>query len=430
MERRSSANRAIIHLDMDAFYASVEQRNDPSLRGRPVIVGGHRRRGVVLAASYEVRPFGVRSAIPMARALKLAPDAVVVTPHFSEYVAASERVFAILHQVTPLVEPLSLDEAFLDVTASISLFGPPPEIARGLRRRIADEVGLPASAGLAAVKFIAKIASDLAKPDGQREVAEADGRAFLAPLSIGRLWGVGPKTERMLRLQGIETIGDVAARDPAQLERRLGPSGRDLWNLSQAVDPRPVIPDRDGKSIGSEDTFDDDLRGTEALRPYIHAQALRVAERLRAAGQKARTVQLKIKLADFTLLTRRSTYETAVDDGQTLYRTAMDLLAKAPLPQAVRLTGVSAQNLDGGGGDSGGQLPMFAPPAPPTERLNAALDRIGARFGQGVVTTADLTGPSIAKRQRLSGGRSEPPKTAPDQSPTAPPPPARRRPDR
>jgi DNA polymerase-4 len=234
----------------------------------------------------------------------------------------------------------------------------------------------------------------------------------------------------MLRLQGIETIGDVAARDPAQLERRLGPSGRDLWNLSQAVDPRPVIPDRDGKSIGSEDTFDDDLRGTEALRPYIHAQALRVAERLRAAGQKARTVQLKIKLADFTLLTRRSTYETAVDDGQTLYRTAMDLLAKAPLPQAVRLTGVSAQNLDGGGGDSGGQLPMFAPPAPPTERLNAALDRIGARFGQGVVTTADLTGPSIAKRQRLSGGRSEPPKTAPDQSPTAPPPPARRRPDR
>ena len=382
----TSTSRAIIHLDMDAFYASVEQRNDPSLRGRPVIVGGHRRRGVVLAASYEVRPFGVRSAMPMARALKLAPDAVVVTPHFSEYVAASEHVFAILHQATPLVEPLSLDEAFLDVTGSVALFGPAPEIARSLRRRIADEVGLPASAGIAAVKFIAKIASDLAKPDGQREVAEEDGRAFLAPLPVSRLWGVGPKTEKILRLLGIETIGDVAARPPDKLESRLGPSGRALWNLSQAIDPRPVIPDRDGKSVGSEDTFDQDLRGAEALRPHIHAQALRVAERLRASGQRARTVQLKIKLADFTSQTRRSTFDKPVDDGQVLYRAAMALLLKAPLPQAVRLTGVSAQNLEGGAG----QLPLFAPPAPPSDRLNAALDRIGARFGRGAVTTADL----------------------------------------
>jgi DNA polymerase-4 len=380
-------SRSIIHLDMDAFYASVEQRDNPSLRGRPVIVGGHRRRGVVLAASYEVRPFGVRSAMPMARALKLAPDAVVVSPNFAAYAAASEQVFQILRQVTPLIEPLSLDEAFLDVTASVALFGSAPEIARSLRRRIAEEVSLPASAGIAAVKFIAKIASDLAKPNGQRHVPEEEGQTFLAPLPVGRLWGVGAKTEETLRLLGIETIGDLAARDPVKLERRLGPSGRDLWNLSHAIDPRPVIADRDAKSVGSEDTFDQDLRGVETLRPYIHSQALRVAERLRAAGHKARTVQLKIKLADFTLLTRRSTFEMAVDDGQVLYRAAMELLCKAPLPQAVRLTGVSAQNLEGGGG----QLAMFKAPAPPSERLNAALDRIGARFGRGAVTTADLT---------------------------------------
>jgi len=392
---------------MDAFYASVEQRDDPSLRGRPVIVGGHRSRGVVLAASYEVRPFGVRSAMPMARALKLAPDAVVVGPRFSAYVAASRQVFQILHDATPLVEPLSLDEAFLDVTGSIALLGPPAEMARALRRRIADEVGLPASAGIAAVKFIAKIASDLAKPNGQREVDEAEGRPFLAPLPVSRLWGVGPKTEKTLRLCGIETIGDVAARDPTELERRLGPSGRALWNLSQAIDPRPVIPDRDAKSIGSEDTFDEDIRGAEALHPFIHAQALRVAERLRAAGQKARTVQLKIKLADFRLLTRRSTFEgAAVDDGQTLYRAALALLAEAPLPRAVRLTGISAQNLVSTGR---GQLGIFATPAPASERLNAALDRIGARFGQGAITTADLTEalPDGTRVTRRRGNKDE-----------------------
>ena len=374
---------------MDAFYASVEQRDEPSLRGRPVIVGGHRSRGVVLAASYEVRPFGVRSAMPMARALKLAPDAIVVGPRFSAYVAASGQVFRILHDATPLVEPLSLDEAFLDVTGSIALLGPAAEIARALRRRIADEVGLPASAGIAAVKFIAKIASDVAKPNGQREVAESEGRAFLAPLPVSRLWGVGAKTETTLRRCGIETIGDVATRDPAELERRLGPSGRALWNLSQAVDPRPVVPDRDAKSIGSEDTFDEDIHGAEALRPFIHAPALRVAERLRAAGQKARTVQLKIKLADFRLLTRRSTFEGgAVDDGQTLYRAALALLDGAPLPRAVRLTGVSAQNLIA---NQRGQLGIFANPAAASDRLNAALDRIDARFGHGAITTADLT---------------------------------------
>jgi DNA polymerase-4 len=372
---------------MDAFYASVEQRDNPALRGRPVIVGGHPRRGVVLAASYEVRPTGVRSAMPMARALRLAPDAVVVPPRFAAYAEASEKVFAVLHSATPLVEPLSLDEAFLDVTASLRLFGAASDLAARLRRRIADEVGLPSSAGIAAVKFIAKIASDIAKPNGQREVPAAEGVAFLAPLPVGRLWGVGSKTEKHLRALDIQTIGDVAARDVGWLERKLGSGGRDLWELANGIDPRPVIPDRDAKSIGAENTFDEDLDGAEALRPHIHDQALRVAARLRRAGVKARTVQLKLKLSDFTLLTRRSTFALATDDGQALYRAAMELLARTPLPRPVRLTGVSGQGLEA---TAPPQLHLFAPPPGPADRLNAALDIITARFGRGAVTTGDL----------------------------------------
>ena len=373
---------------MDAFYASIEQRDDPALRGRPVIVGGHARRGVVLAASYEVRPSGVRSAMPMARALQLAPDAVVVPPRFPAYAAASERVFEILQQVTPLYEPLSLDEAFLDVTASQSLFGPPAAIATLLRRRIADEVALPASAGIAEVKLVAKIASDLAKPNGQREVPRGQAAAFLAPLPVGRLWGVGPKAEARLRAMSITTIGDLARAGAAALQRRLGDAGRELWSLAQGIDPRPVVPDREAKSIGAEDTFEEDMADTDTLRPHIHDQALRVGARLRRAGLKARTVQLKLKLRDFKLLTRRTTFDAATDDGQALYRAALGLLEAHPPPAPVRLTGVSAQSLESAGG---GQMPLFRPDASPATRVNAAIDRITARFGQGAVTTGDLS---------------------------------------
>ena len=212
---------------MDAFYASVEQRDDPALRGRPVIVGGDAHRGVVLAASYEVRPFGVRSAMPMARALQMAPDAIVVPPRHDAYADVSARVFEILESVTPLVEPLSLDEAFLDVTASRKLFGAPAEVARLVRARIAAELGLPASAGIAEVKLVAKIASDIAKPNGQVEVPPGGGAAFLAPLPASRLWGVGPKSARALAMMGLDTVGDIARQDPEALVRKLGPSGRD-----------------------------------------------------------------------------------------------------------------------------------------------------------------------------------------------------------
>jgi DNA polymerase-4 len=232
---------SIIHLDMDAFYASVEQRDDPSLLGKPVIVGGHPKRGVVLAASYEVRPFGVRSAMPMAVALRQAPHAVVVPPRMAAYEVASTEVFAILSSVTPLVEPLSLDEAFLDVTASIQLFGCPAAIASSLRQRIAKEVRLPASAGIAEVKFAAKIASDLAKPNGQKEVPAGQTRAFIAPLPVARLWGVGRKTEALLLDLGLRLVGDIAGADPDWLERQVS-GGRDLWELARGIDPRSVVP--------------------------------------------------------------------------------------------------------------------------------------------------------------------------------------------
>jgi len=379
--------RAIIHVDMDAFYASVEQRDNPALRDKPLIVGGHAQRGVVLAASYAVRSFGVHSAMPMARALKLAPHAVVVRPRFSAYAEASEQVFAIFERYTPLVEPLSLDEAFLDVTASMALFGPPAEIARRIREETAARLSLPASAGIACVKFVAKIASELAKPNGQREVRFEDTVDFLADLPLSRLWGVGPKTARELNRAGLNTIGDVAACDIAWLEARLGSQGRHLWELARGHDPREVVPDRVAKSVGAEDTFEEDLTNLERLRSHVHAQALRVGRRLRKAGIRGRVVQLKVKFSDFKVITRRTTLRTATDDGQILYGAALQLLQRAyQSAKPVRLTGVSVQQFDTDGTQ---QLGLFSA-QPRSAKLNATLDRIAERFGSTAVTTADL----------------------------------------
>jgi DNA polymerase-4 len=381
--------RAILHVDMDAFYASVEQRDDPALRGRPVIVGG-RHRGVVLAASYEVRPYGVRSAMPMAQALRLAPrDVVVVRPRFAAYVEASERLHEIFASVTDLVEPLSLDEAFLDVTGSRALFGEPEAIARTLRQRIRDELQLPASAGVAPVKFAAKVASDLAKPDGLRAVAPGGVRAFLAPLSVARLWGVGARTHERLRALGLETIDDVARRDRGALVETLGPLGAHLHDLAHGVDPRPVRPDRDARSIGAEDTFGEDLSTREEILPHLHAQALRVARRLRRAGRVARTVVLKLKTAGFELRTRRTTLRAATDDGQQLYDAVAALLARedeAGVLVPMRLAGVSASSLEAPTVQPG----LFDGGARRAAKLNGALDAIADRFGVGAVRPADV----------------------------------------
>lgn len=397
--------RAIIHVDMDAFYASVEQRDQPELRGKPVIVGGHPTRGVVLAASYEVRPFGVRSAMPMSRAVLAAPHAIVVPPRPAAYAAASDEVFAVFHRYTPLVEPLSLDEAFLDVTGSLALYGEPAAIAARIRAEIRERTALASSAGISTVKLVAKIASDVAKPDGQREVSPGEEAAFLAPLPIGRLWGVGPRTEERLVALGIRTIGDLARRDPKWLARRLGSAAAGLWERARAEDPRPVVPDREAKSLGAEDTFAEDLVGSEALRPHVHAQALRVARRLRAAGVRARVVQLKVKLGDFTTMTRQVTLRAATDDGQELFRAAVALLDEAHGGRPVRLTGVSAHEL----AEGAEQLSLLDDGRERRTRLNAALDKINARFGSGAVTTADLGGADgdDEERRRMGASRND-----------------------
>ena len=292
---------------------------------------------------------------------------------------------------------LSLDEAFLDVTASQTLFGPPAKIAKDLRDRIAREVERPCSAGIADVKFVAKIASDFAKPNGQHEVPTGTARTFLAPLPVSRLWGVGPRTEEHLKALGLKTIGDVANRTLAELERKLGDGGRHLWELSQGIDDRPVVPDREAKSIGAQDTFNEDVEGRDALVHQIHSQALRVGRRLRRAGVKGRVVQLTIKYADFTLITRRHTLEAPTDDGQTLYREACALLDRVDLRRAVRLTGVSAQDL--GRGES--QLGLFEKQGPSrTDKLNKALDAISSKYGSGAIVHADLADEEPEEEER------------------------------
>jgi DNA polymerase-4 len=401
---------------MDAFYASVEVRDEPSLKGKPVIVGGHPKRGVVLAASYEVRKYGVKSAMPMGQAIKLAPKAIVVPPRPHAYAEASEQAFAIFDQFTPLVEGLSLDEAFLDVTASQTLFGTPAQIATAIRDRIRSELRLTASAGIAEAKFVAKIASDLAKPDGQLEVPPGTSKEFLRPLPVSRLWGVGPRTEEALKARGLKTIGDVAAKELEWLERELGESGGlHLWQLANAIDDRTVVPDREAKSIGNQDTFEEDLAGEDALAPHIHAQALRVGRRLRAAKLKTRVVQLVIKYFDFHSITRRVTLEHPTDDGQALYREAMDLLKRVDLRRAVRLTGVSAQDLVEGEE----QLGLFTPSGPSkSDKLNEALDKIADKYGSRAVVPADVSSPKKkVLRERVAFPDETPKKRPPSKDP-------------
>jgi len=383
--------RTILHVDMDAFYASVEQRDDPALRGKPVIVGGRSRRGVVLAASYEVRPFGVRSAMPMAEALRKAPHAIVVPPHRDRYEKASEQTFAIFHRYTPLVEPLSLDEAFLDVTASRSLFGDGETIARAIKREVHEELGLTASAGVAPCKFAAKVASDLRKPDGLVVVPEGGVAEFLAPLPIERMWGVGPKTAPKMRALGYATIGDLTRGPTETLERVLGVWGIEVARLARGDDERDVVPDGQAKSIGAEETYEEDLVGADAIAPTLLDHAARVARRLVRAGLSARTVAVKIKYADFSLRTRRTTLPEPVQDTDGIHRAALDLLARMPLQgRRVRLTGVSVSGI------SEGAPPPALFPDPEAERRRKVEEvsaRIADRFGdEGAVTRATLLG--------------------------------------
>ncbi len=374
---------------MDAFYASVEQRDDPTLRGKPVIVGGRSRRGVVLAASYEVRPFGVRSAMPMADALRRAPHAVVVPPRREAYAQASEAAFAVFQRYTPLVEPLSLDEAFLDVTASQSLFGDGETIARAIKQAVRAELLLTASAGVAPSKFVAKIASDLRKPDGLVVVEPGDVAAFLRPLPIERMWGVGPKTAPKMRELGLMTLGDLADAPDGKLERLLGSWGPHAARLARGQDDREVVPDGTARSIGAEETYEEDLVGAEAIGATLLEHASRVARRLLRAGLRARTVVVKIKYADFSIRSRSVTLTDAVQDTDAIHRAALECLGRVPLQgRRVRLTGVSVSGIE-----SGPAAPTLFKDAAAERRraLEQVTARIADRFNdEGAVTRASL----------------------------------------
>jgi DNA polymerase-4 len=339
--------RRILHVDMDAFYASVEQRDDPDLRGRPVAVGGRpESRGVVAAASYEARRFGVRSAIPMARAVRLCPDLAIVRPDFRKYAAVSEQVFAIFRSVTPLVEPLSLDEAYLDVTENAWGLELGVEVARRLKERIREETTLTASAGVAPNKFLAKIASGWKKPDGLTVIAPERMENFLQKLPVDALWGVGPKTAARLRAAGIERLVDVRHASEEALRKTVGSFAESLRRLAFGVDDRPVEPHRERKSIGCEETYARDLSEMEKIREEVDALARHTAAVLERKGLFARTVVLKLRYDDFQTITRSQTRVPATRSADEIAARAAALLDRTEAGRRlVRLLGVSVHGL-------------------------------------------------------------------------------------
>jgi DNA polymerase-4 len=351
--------RRILHIDMDAFYASVEQRDDPSLRGKPVAVGGQpTSRGVVAAASYEARAFGVRSAMPMSRAVRLCPSLMIVRPDFSRYKAASSAVFAIFREVTPLVEPLSLDEAYLDVTENAWGEALGVTVARRLKTRILEETGLTASAGVAPNKFLAKIASGWKKPNGLTVISPDRVEPFLQKLGVDALWGVGPVTARKLRARGVDTLVDVRAADPQLLREAVGSLADWLKQLAAGIDERPVVPNREAKSSASESTYPEDLTDIDAIRAEIACQASHAIGWLTRRRLLARTVTIKVRYDDFTTITRSHTAPATRDEAELTGR-AVRLLEKTEAgARPVRLLGVSVHNFCGHAAADPDRLPF------------------------------------------------------------------------
>lgn len=395
--------RRIIHVDMDAFYASVEQLDHPEYRGKPVVVGadprGGKGRGVVAACSYEARPFGVRSAMPISRAYRLCPQAVFVRPRLSRYGEMSDRIFAILGEYTDLVEPLSIDEAFLDVTASQRLHGPVETIGRTLKARIRSELGLVASIGIAPNKFLAKVASDLGKPDGFVVVSPGMERGFLETLPISRLWGAGPKTEARLKRLGLQTIGQIARMRVEDLETMLGSGGRDLWELANGIDDREVVPGQEAKSMGAETTFDRDTADREEIRRTLLELSDRVGRRLRREGYLAGGVTLKFRDHLFKTVTRAAILDRPTDVGDDLFQAAWRLLQRVGwVGKRVRLLGVTGTHLRPAGEAPGGQLSLFPAAADPRRTLARTVDAIRERFGSDAIARASLVEPRAASR--------------------------------
>lgn len=341
----------IIHADLDAFYASVEALDNPLLKGKPVLVGGSPEgRGVVASCSYEARSFGVRAAMPMAQAMRLCPHAIVTPPRFHRYEEMSGKIMALFRSITPLVEPISLDEAFLDIT-HLGERGVPMTVAgRSLKERVKAETGLVISVGVASSKSVAKIASDACKPDGLLVVEPGQERAFLSPLPVKDLWGVGPRTEERLQAEGILTLGDLARQSDAWARQRFGKRGPELLALSRGEDHRPVLPEHEAKSMSAEVTFESDLSDPEAIAFQLSKLCLRVALRLAREGVKGRTVTVKLRLADFTTFTRSLSLPAPVSDAAAIQRAAQHLVSKETRPgRRFRLLGVGVSNFTGEG---------------------------------------------------------------------------------
>jgi len=405
----------MLHVDMDAFYASVEVRRQPELRGKPVVVGWDGPRGVVCSASYEARRFGVRSAMPGVVARRLCPQAIFLPPDFTGYGAASRAIMAIFRDVTPLVEPLSLDEAFLDVGGAERLFGRPAEIARLIRGRIAGEQSLPCSVGVASTKFMAKLASTRAKPDGLLVVPADLALDFLHPLPVDALWGVGDRTAEVLRRLGLRLVRDVAHAPAGMLRSALGEAAAaHLHALAWGRDPRPVTPEHVEKSIGAETTFDEDVADPDVIRRTLLALAGKTAARLRATGQAGRTVSIKVRLSDFKTLNRSRTLPGPTDVTREIFSTAWGLFEALRPGDRIRLIGVRVEGL----GASGGQPRQLALGEPERgwREAERAADAAVARFGRSAVRPASL----LSAPERESDENSIQPRIVPLSDPQTP----------
>ena len=400
--------RVIAHADMDAFYASVEQLDDPALRGKAVIVGGRSARGVVTSASYEARKFGVRSAMPSAQARQLCPHGIFVPGRMSRYGEVSRMVREVFESFSPIVEPLSLDEAFLDLTGTERLMGSPIEVGRSLRRRVLERTGLVVSVGIAPVKMAAKILSDMSKPDGLLLIGPDKLREFLAPLPVERLWGVGRVTLERMHRAGIRTIGDLAARDVAELRGTFGSFGPHLYELAHGRDPREVVGDWQRKSYGEENTFEHDLAlDSLDLKRILIAHSEAIGRRLRADQVRARTITLKLKIARplgggrYPLVTRSFSVESATDDTSVIARCAIGLLERVKPHETIRLAGVQAHNLERVDASQLGLFDGWQEQAAKSQRLNQALDRVAKRFGDAAVTRGMVQAERAAPSRRI-----------------------------
>ena len=387
------ADCTVLHVDMDAFYASVSLRDRPDLHGTPVIVAGGGNRGVVLSATYEARALGVHSAMPMSRARRLAPQATVIEPDHHEYAEVSRNVMALFGSITPLVEPLSLDEAFLDVSGALRRLGSPTRIAELIRARVEDEQRITCSVGVASTKFVAKLASTRAKPDGLLVIPVDRVIDFLHPLPVGALWGVGEKTEEHLVRLGLRTVGDIAHTPVATLERALGAAtGSHLHELSWGRDPRQVRPDEREKSLGNEETFAQDIDDPEVIHAHLLRLADQVAARLRRSGQVGRTVAIKVRFSDFTTLTRSRTLSAPTDVGREVYDTARHLYDALGLERVrIRLVGVRVEGLVAA--EVAPRQLTLDESADERREAEVAIDALRARFGADAVRPARLLDP-------------------------------------